>query len=120
MRLFLFALLISAALPLHALGGKETASDTPAKSPSQPAPEAEPLTVTGTIRILGHEPFPELVITDEEGSDWYLDGDIVKEARPYQHQELTVRGRPEYKEMKLANGMSMGTRCFLRDAVIVK
>jgi hypothetical protein len=69
---------------------------------------------------LGNEPFPELVLTDDEGNDWYLDGDAKEKARPYQHRELTIRGRPEYKEMKLANGVSMGIRRFLRDAVIVE
>jgi hypothetical protein len=121
-------MMISADLPLHALGNsdqnraaKEPAgagSTEPAAPPS--APETEPITLRGRIRLLGNEPFPELVLTDAEGNDWYLDGDAKEKARPYQHRELTLRGRPEYKEMKLANGMSMGIRRFLRAAVIVK
>jgi hypothetical protein len=124
-RLFLFTLLLSAALSPHALGNSDqdnAANESAGAGSAEPAaqPEAEPLTVTGTIRLLGSEPFPELVLTDGEGNDWYLDGDAREKARTYQHQELTLRGRPEYKEMKLANGMSMGTRYFLRDAVIVE
>jgi hypothetical protein len=122
-RFLSFALLISAALPLHALGGREPAPAEPAiplSAPGTAAAEAEPITVTGTIRLLGNEPFPELVITDDEGNDWYLAGDARKEMRPWQHRELTLRGRPEYREIKLANGMSMGMRHFLHDAVIVK
>jgi hypothetical protein len=129
---FLFVLLISAALPLHALGNND--QDRAAKKPtgagsaesavplsdSGAAPEAEPITIRGTIRLLGNEPFPELVLTDAEGNDWYLDGDAREKAKPYQHRELTLRGRLEYKEMTLANGMSMGIRRLLRDAVILE
>jgi hypothetical protein len=134
LHLFLFALLLSAVLtPLHALGNsdqdraaKESAgagSAEPAVPPSAPgtaAPETVPITIRGVIRLLGNEPFPELVLTDAEGNDWYLDGDAKKKARPYEHRELTLRGRPEYKEMTLVNGMSMGIRRLLRDAVILE
>jgi hypothetical protein len=121
--LLFLALLISAALPLHALGGREPAPAEPAiplSAPGTAATEAKHITVTGTIRLLGNEPFPELVLTDSDGNDWYLDGDAKEKARPYQHRELTLRGRPEYKEMTLANGMSVGIRRLLRDAVILE
>jgi hypothetical protein len=145
-RSFLFALIISAVLtPLHALGnsdqdrggaakepafakesaGRGSAESTippsaPGAAPAPPAPDAEIITIRGVIRLLGNEPFPELVLTDSDGSDWYLDGDAKEKTRPYQHREITLRGQPEYKEMTLANGMSMGMRRFLRDAVILE
>jgi hypothetical protein len=120
--LFLAAALGAAVLPpLCALGGREPdrpPEEEEAPPESAPTPE-ELLTVRGRIRLLGNEPFPEPVLTDDEGGDWYLDGDVREQVKPWQRRELTLRGRPEYREIKLANGMSLGVRRFLRDAVIV-
>jgi hypothetical protein len=70
----------------------------------------------GRIRLLGSEPFPNLVLTGEDGQDWYLEGPARRALQPYEQRTIRVRGRVELREMVLANGRSLGIRRFLWEA----
>jgi hypothetical protein len=69
---------------------------------------------------VGNEPFTELVLSDDEGNDWFLDRETRKSLERSQHQELTLRGEAEYREIFLADGRSLGIRRYLRKAAAVK
>ncbi len=50
-------------------------------------------TITGTIRLVGNEPFTHLVIMDEEtGRAYLIQGPLEKELKNYQMKKLTLRG----------------------------
>jgi hypothetical protein len=59
---------------------------------------------------VGNEPFTELVLSDDDGNDWYIDRESRKSLERYQHQELTLRGEAEYREIFLADGRRLGIR----------
>lgn len=50
------------------------------------------LTVTGKIRVVGNEPFTHLVITTDDGKDYLIQGNLVKELSALQYQRITVSG----------------------------
>jgi hypothetical protein len=94
-------------------GGKKAPPEPPALSDGslyEQAAEGQVLTVTGTVRLVGNEPFTELVLTDGAGNDWY----VAEEGRsllvPWQHRPVTVRGKVRLLEMVLANGRVLGKR----------
>ncbi|MDR2158751.1 MAG: hypothetical protein LBP23_01650 [Treponema sp.] len=101
----------------------------PAPGPPDPVPsdgslyeqaaEGQTLTVTGTVRLVGNEPFTELVLTDGAGNDWYIDEDSRSLLASRQHRTVTVRGRVRLLEMVLANGRVLGTRRIIRGATLL-
>jgi hypothetical protein len=123
MRYILFFCL---ALPLFALGRKDGApapeplpgSGAPAGSPplSVPGPSGAPvyggdwIELEGRVRLLGSEPFLQLVLTDETDQDWYLDGPARRILGGREHRVVRVRGRVGLQELILANGRSRGIR----------
>lgn len=92
-----------------ALGGKDKTSQ-----------EQKTVEITGRVRIVGNMPFPEMVISDESGKDWYIPSDEKDKLSPYAQRLLTVRARIEHNDMILANGKKIGIRYMLRDIVIIK
>ena len=74
--------------------------------------------ITGTVRLVGSEPFSELVIsgTDDE---WYIDKDDEQKLWNLQQRTVTVEGKETVKELKFANGRSAGERRILRDIKII-
>jgi hypothetical protein len=75
--------------------------------------------LSGRVRLVGSEPFPDLVLTGGDDQDWYLDDASRQVLRFYEQRIVKVRGRVELKEMILANGRSLGFRRFLRDVEIL-
>jgi hypothetical protein len=73
----------------------------------------------GSLRLVGSEPFPNLVLTGPDGQDWYLDDSQRGLFRSYERQTVKVRGRVELREMTLANGRSLGLRRALLDAELL-
>ena len=80
-----------------------------------PAPDEIPDTVPyiqviGVVRLVGNQPFPELVITGEE-HQWYI---AVKEDRDklfdLQHRTVTVEAEETLIERRFANGHLAGIR----------
>ena len=112
--LFLFC----CCLPFPLFSGGKRAPPEPALSDGslyERAAEGQVLTVTGTVRLVGNEPFAEPVLTDGAGNNWY----IAEEGRsllvPWQHRTVTVRGRVRLLKMVLANGRVLGTRRIIMD-----
>ena len=122
---FLLALLflcLTAVLP--ALAKREIKSDveqenvTPNTSLS--AMEESPLVqATGIVRLVGNEPFPELVIT---GSDrvWYIEKDEQYKLRDLQQRTVTVEGIETVTSLRWANGLPAGNRYSLKDIRIIQ
>jgi hypothetical protein len=75
--------------------------------------------LSGLVRLLGSEPFPDLVLTGGDGEDWYIEGSGREILRSYEQRSLRVRGRVELREMILANGKSLGLRRVLWDLEIL-
>jgi hypothetical protein len=74
--------------------------------------------ISGRVRLVGSEPFPDLVITGEDGQDWYPEGPSRQALRSFEQRIIRVRGRVELRELVLANGHSLGFRRFLLDVEI--
>lgn len=76
--------------------------------------------VSGVVNVVGSVPITDVVITDGENNDWYIDG-FESEAlsatlRGMQHKTVTVRGIVTLTEIKLANNKSLGVRRSLNKA----
>ena len=78
------------------------------------------LEVTGRVRLVGNVPFTELVITDVNEQDWYIDMDSRSVLAAYEQRVVTVRGTLELLDMVLANGRHVGTRRVLCNVRLIK
>jgi hypothetical protein len=76
--------------------------------------------VTGRVRLVGNAPFAELVITDANEQDWYIDTDSRPVVAAYEQRVVTVRGTLELLDMVLANGRRIGVRHILRDVRLIR
>ncbi|GHV92639.1 hypothetical protein AGMMS50268_31420 [Spirochaetia bacterium] len=76
--------------------------------------------VSGRVRLVGSEPFPDLVLTDEGDHTWYINADDRPTVAAYEQQTVTIRGTVELKEMVLANGRSLGSRRTLSGVTLIK
>ncbi|MDR2375081.1 MAG: hypothetical protein LBD96_01430 [Treponema sp.] len=132
---------LSFALPVFALGRGEKAdsgplpgaipgpADTPSGASvpalSVPGPSGAPLyggdwvELEGRVRLVGSEPFTDLVLTGTDGQDWYLEGPARRALHAYEQRNVRVRGRVELREMVLANGRSLGLRRSLSDVKLI-
>ncbi len=116
-RLLLGALLLLAALPLSASGlfdGKKSKEADWERSRS-----GDKVELSGTVRLVGSEPFTELVITDGEGRDWYVDEGSRALLAALEHRPVRVSGTVTRKEMKLANGTKLPDRRNLADIALL-
>lgn len=121
---------------VSALGKREEPPNKPpAAAPVQAEPAAEPaqgsppanlprflgeMTVSGTIRRVGNEPFSRLVISDTESRDWYIDYEEQEQLAGFEQRDASFRGRAFAQDMLLANGQKTGVRYFLRGIAPVK
>jgi hypothetical protein len=76
--------------------------------------------LTGRLSLRGSEPFPEPVLTDAEGYEWFIAREDRGILSGYEQRIVTVRGRLELREMILADGQNQGTRRVLRGIVLVQ
>jgi len=97
----IFLLLIPALLP--ARGGKE---------------KTKTVQVTGIVRLVGNEPFSEIVISNSDNI-WYIPRDERYKLHDLQYQTVTVEGEETITELKFANGQSAGTRRELRNLRVI-
>jgi hypothetical protein len=84
------------------------------------ARDGEWVELEGRLRLMGNEPFPDLVLTGPDGRDWYLDDSQRERFRSYERQTVKVRGRVELRELTLANGRTLGLRYALVDAELLE
>jgi hypothetical protein len=52
----------------------------------------EMMTLRGTIRLVGNEPFTHLVITTDDSKDYLIKGRLEKELRGIQYQRVEIKG----------------------------
>jgi hypothetical protein len=78
------------------------------------------LELTGMLSLRGSEPFPEPVLTDDEGHEWYIARENRRILSGYEQRLITVRGRLDLQEMILANGQNWGTRRILSEIVLLR
>ena len=109
---FSVLLLFCLAAALLAWGRKE-------ESPKEEPPKEEVLVqVSGRVRLVGNEPFPELVISGTEG-EWFIDRDEMFKLFELQQRTVTIEGIESVIELTFAGGRSAGVRRFLKDIEII-
>jgi hypothetical protein len=101
------------------LGKKETVSGN-AGNLYDTVKSGQTVELSGIIRLVGSEPFPELVLSDTGGNDWYIARESRALVSGYEQVTVTIRGKVELKEMVLTNGRSLGYRRILSDLVLLK
>jgi len=79
--------------------------------------EADIISVTGTVRLIGSSAFPEIVISGEH--EWYVVREEMHKLFDLQHQTVTVEGEEIIKEMIFANGVHAGFRRELKNIKII-
>ena len=96
---FVFFFCLAAALP--ALGGK---------CPVEPEPEHHAaIQVSGVVRLVGSEPFTEVVISGSE-NEWNIEADEEYKLRNLQHRRVVVEGVETVIAMRFASGIPAGER----------
>lgn len=115
----LCALLFAAALllPARASGlfeGKAYKADW------EKAATGQRVELSGTVRLVGNEPFSEFVVTDSEGRDWFIDAESAPLLRGLEHRPVRVTGTVERRAMTLANGKKLEDRRILQKLTVQK
>lgn len=88
---------------LFARGGKE---------------KAKTVQVTGIVRLVGNEPFTEIVISASE-NEWYIPRDERAKLIDFQHRTVTVEGEETMTEIKSASGLFTIMRRELRNIRVI-
>jgi len=92
-----FVILFCITVSVFAFGGRE-------KEVKKPVVQ-----VTGMVRLVGNEPFTELVISSSEFV-WYAANNEIHKLRDLQHRIVTIEGEETIIELTFANGMPAGIR----------
>jgi len=74
--------------------------------------------VSGRLRLVGHMPFPELVISGE-GGEWYVAKEEEYKLKDLQQRTVTVEGDETVIDLVFANGFPAGQRRTLANIIIV-
>ena len=74
--------------------------------------------VTGTVRLVGNEPFAELIIQGED-KHWYIAPEDEHTLQDLQHRTVTVEGIETVFELQFASGRPAGERRTLRNIRII-
>jgi hypothetical protein len=115
-RLILLPFLLCLAMILPAWGRKDKSA--PVQEEHNASQQNTVVRVTGTVRLVGSEPFPELVITGTD-KQWYIDKDDEHLLKNLQHRTVTVEGIESVIALTFANGLSAGERRMLRNIRII-
>jgi hypothetical protein len=83
------------------------------------AREGQLVELAGRVRLVGSDPFPELVLTGEDGHNWFISPEDRSVLSPYEQRTVTIRGRVKLQEMILANGQRLETRRILSGVSLV-
>ena len=75
--------------------------------------------VTGLVRLVGNEPFTELVISTEDNG-WFIESSERYKLNNLQHRTVTVTGIENVIELTFASGVPAGERRTLRNIEIIK
>jgi hypothetical protein len=75
--------------------------------------------ITGRVRLIGSAPFPDLVLSDETGRDWYVRQEEKDKLSKLEQQTVKIRAAFEVEDIILADGKKVGERRILYDIVLV-
>jgi hypothetical protein len=92
---------------VFSFGGKEKAKEP-----------LEIIQVTGIVRLVGNDNFPEIIISDSENS-WVIAKGEMGKLHDLQHRTVTVEGEETVTELRFANGLPAGLRRELRNIRII-
>ena len=82
------------------------------------APAKRKVQITGTVRLVGNNIFPEIVITTKEG-EWYIVPDEMEKLHNLQHRTVTVEGEETVEQLTFAGGLPAGKRYELSNVVVL-
>lgn len=116
LRAVLAALLLAAALPATAGGSAEGKGG----SLWETAEDGQRVVVGGTLRRVGTGTFNDLVVTDADGKDWYVERAAAAELGAYEQKPVKVEGVVKLRKMKLANGKELPARRELSEVRVVE
>ena len=74
--------------------------------------------VSGRVRLVGNEPFTELVISGAD-KEWYIEREEAYKLKDLQHRTVTVEGEETVIERRFANGEIAGIRRELRNIKVI-
>ena len=126
--LFMCVILIISSGGASALGKK----DGPAKSESRNTPvydsnyyntaaDGQAVVITGTIRLVGSDPFPRYILTEAGKYDWYIPAaEDIRIISGFEQKTVTVRGTVGLRDIILANGERAGIRRTLASISLVQ
>jgi len=75
--------------------------------------------ITGLVRLVGAEPFTQLVINTPDGN-WFIADEERAKLQDLQYRLVTVEGIASEIEMKFANGSSAGKRRELKQIKLIE
>jgi hypothetical protein len=119
---FAVLLILAAAPLLQARGARDSSAGGEGQVPGfyENARTGALVEVTGLVRLVGSEPFPELVITGRDNQVWYIAQEDRAVLRKFEQQTVTVRGVVRREERMLANGKRLEDRLVLSAVVVVE
>ncbi|QQO10471.1 hypothetical protein [Breznakiella homolactica] len=88
--------------------------------PEKPAKDLPTVSVTGLVRLVGSNPLPDIVISADDGVQWYIERQDQKILMDFQQRRVTVEGKAETEELVLADGRSAGIRNYLREIRLIE
>ncbi|MFP4331634.1 MAG: hypothetical protein ACOC28_07770 [Alkalispirochaetaceae bacterium] len=108
--------------PLSAAGGGEPAAEPGGGGDQAGDPEEQgerrAITVVGTLRLVGNEPFTSLVVTTPAGESYSIPADRTEEYRHLLRQQVEATGYLEEQEIRSADGRLITTEKILTDSEI--
>ena len=107
LKIIMLPLFICLAVSLFA-GGRREAKNSQGKK----------VQVSGTVRLVGSEPFPDMVITGQN-AEWYIDRQEMHKLKELQNRVVTVEGIEYVRNLRFANGLPAGERRTLKDIKII-
>ena len=84
------------------------------------AKDGEAISLKGTIRRVGSDPFSRLVLTDADGHDWKLDEAAQQLLREYEQKPLSLAAILKLQAQTLADGRELPPARMLTDVSIAK
>ena len=84
------------------------------------APEGAQVAVEGLVRRVGADPFSHIVITDDDGEDWYVTREDEHLFAGLEQQRVSVRGAVRLRRLVLADGRELGSRRELVEVEILQ
>ncbi len=126
----LTVLLFAAAVTLLVAGAKKDAAANKQEQNAAPVYDSgfysstvsgQVVVITGTVRLVGSDPFPRYVITEAGKYDWYIpDPEDRKVISGLEQQIVTIQGTVVLRELVLANGEHLGTERELTSISLIK